>query len=69
VHGVGVHVLPARARVLGDAVATAAGGQHRAVVLAVPPPVQTVGLERPVERLALQFGGVGDGADGAEEDG
>jgi putative intracellular protease/amidase len=30
VHGVGVDVLPARARVLGDAVAAAAGGQHLA---------------------------------------
>ncbi len=43
--------------------------QHVAVLVAVPAPVEAVGLEGLVERLALQLGGVGDGADGAEQDG
>jgi MFS family permease len=59
--------LPAGSGVLGDTRAPAAGGQHGPVVVAVPRPVQTVLGEGLVERRTLQFRGVGDRADGAEE--
>jgi hypothetical protein len=68
VHGYGVHVVAAGRGVVVDALRAAIGAEHRRVVIARPFPVETVGLEGVVERLSLQFRGVGERADRAKED-
>ena len=62
-----VDVLYAQPRVGGDPVLTAVLGEHRAVLVLVPVPLQSVRREGLIERSPLQFGRVGDGADRAEQ--
>ena len=66
---IGVDVVAAGRCVLRDAVRSSVRREHRDVVVTLPAPVEVVSGEGFVERAALQLGGVGEGADRAEQDG